>query len=160
MWQCGVVPWTLQLLHITFCSWKKWRYKIPLNWLYKDKIWEWKWASCEYPGQQVANELKAHCFFPSSAVFEERSYFLSGSSSQSAGCDPLANPYLYKDTVCFMTKANLQLWSTNGVILWVEVTTTRGTPLKGQGIRKVDNHCSRSRVKHLCNGSNHSGPQH
>jgi hypothetical protein len=41
------------------------------------------------------------------------------------------------------TVAKLQLWSSNKIILWLGVTTTRRTVLKGHSIRKVENHCYR-----------------
>ena len=46
-------------------------------------------------------------------------------------------------TLWFTTVAKLQLWVISEILLWLGVTTTWGTVLKGHSIRKVEKHCSR-----------------
>lgn len=45
-------------------------------------------------------------------------------------------------TLQFIPVAKLQLWSSNKIILWLGVTTTCGTVLKGCSTRKVESHYS------------------
>ena len=47
----------------------------------------------------------------------------------------------------FITVAKLQLWNSKEIILWLGVTTTWGTILKGRSTRKVKNHCLKRRKK-------------
>ena len=46
-------------------------------------------------------------------------------------------------TLRFLIVAQFQLWSSDEYNFVVGVTTTRGTVLKGHGIRKVENQCSK-----------------
>ena len=50
----------------------------------------------------------------------------------------------------FITVSKLQLWRSNEIMLWLGVSITRGTVLKGHSIRKVENHWSRMRQKFPC----------
>ena len=47
-------------------------------------------------------------------------------------------------TLRFVTVAKLQVWNSNEIILWLKVTTTWGTLLKGCSVRKVESHCLRA----------------
>lgn len=70
---------------------------------------------------------------------------------------PLTNLYLQMYfALWFLIVTKLQSRSSNEMILWVGVTTTCGTVLKGRSIRKVEDHCTKTFA--LYTGSRHYLP--
>jgi hypothetical protein len=134
--------------------------------LYKAEDWELLWREMEevslgkvtVPWQDLHKESNYNQWIQF-GVFKTRIHKLSLLPLDLCGHTPVVLPYGLRHlwglhirylvyeifTLWFVTEAKLQLWSSNGIIVWLGVTTTWGTVLKDFSIKKVASHCKKKK---------------